>query len=72
MHLEVILLDDALLKKDLGYLVAMVSLQLDNFAHLLILNNVAIASKFLLEHFQHLLGLQLFRQALDGSQSFAS
>lgn len=55
MHLHVFLLANAFLDENLLHFLAVVALQLDDFAALLVFDNVAIASKFLLEDFEHFL-----------------
>jgi len=56
-------------RRDLGTLIA---LQLDNLAHLLVVDERAIASEFLLECLQQLLGIILLRQALERGQGLAA
>jgi len=54
---------------DLG---TMVALELDHLAHILVLNDGAIASIFLLESLQKCLGVIVFRETLDSRQGLAT
>ena len=68
IQLEPLLLVD----EELLHVLALVALQLDHLAHLRVVDNGAIARKFLLDHLEDLLLVELFRQALDRRQGLAT
>ena len=55
--------------EDLG---ALISLELNDLTHFLILNEGAVASEFLLESLEELLGIVLGRDTLEGGDSFST
>jgi len=58
--------------KEVHNLCAMIALKLDHLPHVLILNDGAIASIFLLESFQESFRIVLFGQPLDSRQGLAT
>jgi hypothetical protein len=60
IEFEAILCDQEFLN-----ILALISLQLNHLAHLTVVDDCAIASKFLLDHLQDLLLVKLLGQALD-------
>jgi len=65
-------LGDAFFDEEVGYLETLITLELDDLTGLLIINEGAVTSKFLLECLQELLGIIFFGQALEGCESLAS
>lgn len=51
---------------------SLVSLKLDDLAHLSVTHDSAIAGKLLLDHLENLLLVKLLRETLDGSQGLTS
>jgi hypothetical protein len=51
---------------------ALIALELDDFAHLGIAYDGAIAGKLLFDHFEDLLLVKLLRKTLDGRQGLAA
>ena len=51
---------------------ALIALELDDFAHLGVAYNGAIAGKLLFDHFEDLLLVKLLRKTLDGRQGLAA
>lgn len=73
MDLHVFLLADTALDEHLEGLLAMVALELDNVdTAVLVLDNAAVAGKVFFEDFEDLFGINIFRETLDGGQSFAA
>ena len=63
---------NSLLDQNFQNLLPLVALELDNFAHLLIIYNRTIARKLLLERFQEFLGIILGWDSLEGSDRLSS
>ncbi len=72
VHLQVLLLADGLFHQDGSHLDAVVALQLNDVAELLVLDDIAIAGKFLLEHLEDALEVERLWQALDGGDCLAT
>lgn len=73
MNLDILLLGNLTLDQQGCNLLAMISLQLDNLATILLVgHNIAIASKILLEDLQYPLRVELLGEPLDGGQGLAS
>jgi hypothetical protein len=53
-------------------ILSLIALELDDFAHLSIAHDGAIAGKLLLDHFEDLLLVKLLGETLDGRQGFAA
>lgn len=53
-------------------ILALVTLKLDHLAHFRVVDNSAIAGKFLLDDFEDLALVEFLRQALHGRQGLAS
>jgi len=62
---------DAILDKKIGNFATLVSLELDDLTHLLVVNEGAIAGEFLLKSFEQFLRIVLFGQALQGGQGLS-
>jgi len=63
---------DALFHEEVGYFDPLITLKLYDLTHLLVVNEVTIASKLLLEGFQEFLRIILLWQTLQRSQSLPS
>ena len=61
-----------LVYQELLHILALVALELNHLAHLRVIDDRAIASELLLDHFEDLLLVELFGKALDGGQSLAT
>ena len=73
MDLDVFLLADSTLNEELGDLLTMITLELDNVqAAVLLLDNAAVTSKVLLEHLEDLLGVHVLGETLNSCQGLAS
>lgn len=73
MDLDVFLLAHGTINEELGDLLTMVTLELDNIhPAILVLDNTAITGKILLENFQDLLRVNILRETFNGGQSFTS
>lgn len=72
LPLESVYLDsrffDAILNEEVGNLATLVSLELYDLTQLLVVNEGAVAGKFLLKGFEKFLRIVLFGQALQGGQ----
>lgn len=71
MNLDLALVHDLLIDEELGHGLSLVALQLDDVAELGVLDNGAVAAKLLLEHLQHLLKVDLLRDAGRGRERLA-
>jgi len=65
-------LGDTLLREEVGYLETLITLQLNDFARLLIIDEGTVASKFLLECLEQFLRIVLLGQTLQGCQSLST
>lgn len=65
-------LDVELLSDELGNLMALVALKLDNLTHVGVGDYGSIASELLAQVLHHLFGVIFFRDSLDGSQRLAA
>lgn len=61
-----------LICQELLNIFALITLELNHFAHFRVVDNGAIASEFLLYHFQDLLLIKFFRQTLHRSQGLTT
>ena len=61
-----------LIDQEFFNVLALIALKLDHLAHLLIVDNGAIAGKLLLDDLEDLLLVKLLGQALHGGQGFAA
>lgn len=61
-----------LVGKEFLYILALISLELDDLAHVRIVHDGAIASELLLDDLEDLLLVELLRQTLDSGQGFAT
>lgn len=57
-----------LIRQELLHVLALVTLQLNHLAHLRVVDDGAIASELLLDHFEDLLLVKLLRQTLNRGQ----
>jgi len=69
MDLDMFLFGNLLVNQKLANLVAMVALQLDDFAKLIVHNECSIACKVLLEGLQNSLLVKIPGESLDSGQS---
>ncbi len=72
MNLDLVLGCNLLGNQELLGLDTMISLQLDDFTHIIILDDVSIAGEFLLEGFEDTLLVQIGWDALDSGQGLSS
>ena len=72
MDLDGLFLDGQLGGEELGDLEPLVALELDDLAHLGVLDDGAVAGKVLFERLEDALLVKLGRQALDGGQGLSS
>ena len=63
---------DTFLDQDFQNLLPLISLELDNFTHLLVVYDRAIAGEFLLESLQEFLGIIFRRNSLESGNSLSS
>ena len=61
-----------LIDQELFDILALIALELDHLAHLLIVDDGAIAGKLLLDDLEDLLLVELCRDALDGGQGLTT
>jgi len=61
-----------LISQEFLHILALVALELDHLAHLRVVDDGAIAGEFLLDHFENLLLVELFGQALHRGQGLAT
>jgi hypothetical protein len=61
-----------LISQEFLHILALIALELDHLAHLRVVDDGAIASEFLLDYFENLLLIELFRQALHRGQGLAT
>lgn len=72
MLLDGLLVNGELASQEVNNLVSLVTLELDNLSVLLVLADVSVAGKILLENLQDSLEVIFFGKALDCSQSLSS
>ncbi len=72
MDFDLALVHDLFIDEELGDGLSLVALQLDDVAELGVLDNGAVAAKLLLEHLQHLLKVDLLRNARRSRERLAS
>lgn len=72
MHHNIIFSDNLLTHKEIADVLTLVSLKLNYFPVLLVINNRTVASKALLPRLQNQLKVQIFSQTLNGGNTFAS
>ena len=72
MDLDVLLGDRQLRDQELADLGSLVALQLDDLAHLVVLDHVAVAAKVLPQDLQDALEVVLLGDALHGGQRFSA
>lgn len=69
MNLDLILLDEAGLNEELGDVLALIALELDYLAQLLVLHHIPIATEVLLQVLEDLVVAEIFLQPLNCSQT---
>ena len=69
MNLDVVLLDEAGLDEELRGVLALIALQLNYLAELLVVNHIAVATELLLEILEDLLVAEVLLQPLDRCQA---
>lgn len=73
MNLNVFLLADSTLNEELGDLLTMIALELNNVqTAVLLLDNAAITGKVLLEDLEDLLGIDVLGESFNSCQGLAS
>lgn len=72
MNLDLILPHKASLNKEMGDVLALVTLELDYLAKLLVLHNMPVAAELLLEVLEYLLVAELLLQPLNCGQALLS
>lgn len=72
MNLDLILLHNPSTGQELGNILALITLKLNDLAKLFVLNNVAVAAELFLEIFEDLLVAEFLPQPLHGGQAFLS
>lgn len=72
VDLDVLLGNQQLLDQELRHLHSLVSLQLDDLSHLVILDDVTVAGKILLQNLQNLLQVILSGHTLHSGQGLTS
>lgn len=70
MNLDLVFLDDAGINEELRHVLALIALELNDLAELFVFNNVAVATKVLLETLEDFLVAQVMPQALNRRQAF--
>ena len=72
MNLDLVLPDKTGLNEEMGYVLALVALELDNLAKLLVLHHSPVAAEVLLEVLEDLLVAELLLQPLHCCQTLLS
>lgn len=72
VDLDVLLLQGELGGEELHHLDSLVTLQLDNLSKLIVLHNVTVASKILLQNLENSLEIVLIWNSLDGRQGLTA
>jgi len=72
MNFDVVLLHDASLNKEIGNILPLVTLKLNDLSKLRVLDNSTIAAELLLEVLQYLVVAELLLEALHSGQALAS
>ena len=72
MNLDVLLLYNAGLDKEIGNVLPLIALKLNDLAKLWILDNSTIAAKLFLEIFEDLAVAEFLLQSLDSGQTLAA
>nr|ACU13196.1 unknown [Glycine max] len=69
MNLDLVLPNKASMNEEVRNVLALITLELDNLAKLLVMHNIAIAAELFLEVFEDLLVAELFLQPLHCGQT---
>lgn len=72
MDLDLVLLHEAGLDQELGNVLPLIALQLNDFSKLLVLDNIPITTELFLQILEDLLVAELFLQPLHGGQALLS
>ena len=72
MNLDLVLPNKASMNEEVRNVLALITLELDNLAKLLVMHNIAIAAELFLEVFEDLGIAVLFLKALDSGQAFST
>lgn len=72
MDLDLVFLHDVIMDQELGHVLALIALQLDDFAEFLVLDNIPITAELLFQILEDLLVAVIFLQPLHGGQAFLS